>query len=640
MNFANGTGQFGLQNDLGVATREKSVVANVRHELMRNLELFSEFSYQGNYSYQVLNPFSNTTYNVPSTAPTSPFQQTIKINIPSALSVPSWVESDTKRVALGLVAELPRGWKLETDYTWSENSFRSKNFTDDSTSLNADLASGAVNPFVDTIKYPLDLTHYLAPATFRVHSTLSDVTLRAAGMMQLPLIGGPAKITIGIEHRKEAHGTADSMTEYLLHPADSRITKIFPQSQSTDSLYLESTIPLLKKGKTIPLVYSMELQLAGRSELYDVRAGTYSAFLSPASLVPFNAPQGVLKVIKYTATTPTVGLKYEPTESLALRASYSEGFLPPTVTQLLPNPTLNASFGAVITDPVTGQTYSSYQIVRGGNPDLLPQRAVTRNVGMIWTPTADAFRGLRVNLEYYNITQPNFITIPTAQQVVNDPAYQNRVTRDPVTGLVSVVNLSNINALKYETAGWDIAVDFRKALEVGTVDFHFGETVVTKDKRQYAVGSSKLNYLGFPAEGGEGKYKANASISFERRAWSFSWSARYFGGYQIYGSRGSPTDIQGNFNGSFTTYVGPQGSSSVESQVYHDLFVSYTCSRKNAVGLGDFPGRILRSVTVTLGLKNVFNTKPPLDAFYAPYYYSPYGDARLRDLALTIKKAF
>ncbi len=44
--------------------------------------------------------------------------------------------------------------------------------------------------------------------------------------------------------------------------------------------------------------------------------------------------------------------------------------------------------------------------------------------------------------------------------------------------------------------------------------------------------------------------------------------------------------------------------------------------------------------TIQAGIKNVFNTLPPFDAGFAPYYYSPYGDPRLRDLWVSVKKEF
>jgi len=48
---------------------------------------------------------------------------------------------------------------------------------------------------------------------------------------------------------------------------------------------------------------------------------------------------------------------------------------------------------------------------------------------------------------------------------------------------------------------------------------------------------------------------------------------------------------------------------------------------------------ILSNLTVQVGIKNLFNTLPPFDAYYNPYYYSPYGDPRLRDYRISIRKS-
>jgi len=48
----------------------------------------------------------------------------------------------------------------------------------------------------------------------------------------------------------------------------------------------------------------------------------------------------------------------------------------------------------------------------------------------------------------------------------------------------------------------------------------------------------------------------------------------------------------------------------------------------------------LSDLTIQLSVKNLFNKLPPFDAYYTPYFYSPYGDPRLRDYRLTLSKGF
>ena len=50
----------------------------------------------------------------------------------------------------------------------------------------------------------------------------------------------------------------------------------------------------------------------------------------------------------------------------------------------------------------------------------------------------------------------------------------------------------------------------------------------------------------------------------------------------------------------------------------------------------------LRRVTVQFSVNNVFDTLPPFDAaaVRAPFFYSRYGNIRLRDFILRVKKDF
>lgn len=80
-----------------------------------------------------------------------------------------------------------------------------------------------------------------------------------------------------------------------------------------------------------------------------------------------------------------------------------------------------------------------------------------------------------------------------------------------------------------------------------------------------------------------------------------------------------------------------QGSSTIRSQIYHDIFLSYVFD--NGGHGGRMADALLSNLTVQFGIRNVFNTLPPFDA-YAPYYYSSYGDPRLRDFRITVEKRF
>jgi outer membrane receptor protein involved in Fe transport len=612
---------------MGSVPRVKSFMATVRREFTPTIELFTEFSTASNIGVTVYDPLdTNAGLFVPVSSPANPFNQDVSVSFPNTLVTPFLTDSVTQSVTLGLLARLPGDWKSELDYTWSRNAFEFAFNSYDTGAFNSDLASGTINPFVDTLAHPLNLAPYLSSSTFAGRSTLNDLGLRASGPVGSLPWGHPT-LTIGVEHRKEGNADSDQYIAYPLTPANNFHRLYFGQSQSTDSVYTEAQIPLVTAKNALPVIRSLDLQLAGRSERYTVNAGTPFVFLSPVSFQRFNPPQGVRRMIEYTSTNPTMGLKYKPVDDLTFRVSYAKAFLPPTFSQLLPNPTPSI-FTINVTDPRNGQTYRVHEI-QGGNPNLNPQTARDWDLGVIWEPTEDVLRGVRMDLEYYHITQPDYIAIPAAQQVVSNPGYASRVTRDPTSGRITVVDVSPVNATEFQTSGWDLTIDYRKPTSFGTFDLHALGTVIEHDRRQYTVGGASLDYVGFPSEAGEGKTKANLSLSWEHWHWTLGWTTTYYGSYLQTGSPGSPSALQ---SGPATVFTDAQGGYTIPSQTYHAIFGSY--------GFGKTRAGLLSSLTIQFGIKNLFNKLPPVDAFYEPYYYSPYGDPRLREYSVSIKKAF
>jgi outer membrane receptor protein involved in Fe transport len=124
------------------------------------------------------------------------------------------------------------------------------------------------------------------------------------------------------------------------------------------------------------------------------------------------------------------------------------------------------------------------------------------------------------------------------------------------------------------------------------------------------------------------KLKANAGVTWKYRRWTVDWTARYFDTYQV----ADPT------NPASAAVILSQGNAGrVPSQVYHDFFASYRFSSDSS-GSG---ARWLAGTEVQLGIKNVFNTKPPVDVSTNAYdYYSAYGGPRLATYYLSVKKSF
>jgi iron complex outermembrane receptor protein len=628
-----GLGAYGLVNALAVVPVNKSLMATVRQELIPEIELFTEFSTSSNSTRQSYNPISASSFTVPAGAPTNPFQQDVSISFPSNEGAPNTTDSVTQSATVGLLTHFTNTWNGELDYTWSQNSFAFVTPTTDGSSLEGALASGSVNPFADTIEFPPTLAPYFATLAYGGESSLNDLALRTSGPLPSFPWGAPT-LTVGVEHRKE--GTHDSTyTEtFPLQSTNDVNWLFFGQSQDTDSIYAEAEVPLVTSMNSLPLLRQLDLQIAVRSERYTAYIGTPYEYITPVFYQAFNPPQGAHDTVHYTSTNPTFALKYKPHEDVTIRASYAKAFLPPTASQLLANPTPTCGFACTpITDPKTGQTYS-VDVSGGGNPDLAPQTAKSWDLGVIWEPQEDILQGLRIDLEYYKISQPNYITNPSPQEVVSNPIYASRVTRDPATGLITLVNTSYVNATEYKTEGYDLTLGYRKQTRIGLLSVHASGTDVAHDWRQYTINSPTLDYVGYPADGGEPRYKAAGTVGWELGSWAFQWTTRYLSGYRQTESPGSPSLI--NF-GPNPMYTDAQGGDTIASQIYHDLLLSYRIGGMFSPTSSGEAHTALSDLTVQFGVKNVFNRLPPFDAYYEPFFYSPYGDPRLRTYWMSIK---
>ena len=122
------------------------------------------------------------------------------------------------------------------------------------------------------------------------------------------------------------------------------------------------------------------------------------------------------------------------------------------------------------------------------------------------------------------------------------------------------------------------------------------------------------------------KFKGNIGVTWNHRPWSAGWVARYFDAYIV---STTPSVIQA------------QGSTRVPSQIYHDLFVGYRfpTAREKVSGLP----RLLVGTEFQIGVKNVFNTEPPLDVSSSNIgagTFSPFGDPRGAIYYLSVKRTF
>ena len=625
----------------------KGFSATFDRRMLTNLDAFVQYNYSSNFAFENYNgQFTNSTISIPAASPINPFTTAVVIKSPLTLVRQRNGTSVTRTLVGGLKARLPKGWMGQFDYTWSQNAAGTFLITVDTTPLNADILSGAVNPFVDPLLYPISLDKYAARQNFTFKQTVNTLALRAAG--ELPsLPWGAPRLNLRTERRLDGKDDGTLERVYPLTPASSSVTTYLGFLRDVRTANAELAVPLVARHR-FPLLESLEAQLAGGREEHVVAVGTPTmAVATGTGAVTYGAPvlNGLpyRKKVIFTSTNPTVGFKYQPVESLIIRASTGTAFLPPTTAQLAQNPLPNSA-PTTILDPKTNTSYQ-VQTLSGGNPGVSPQHSRSDNAGIIWQPKWAKLAGLRFEANYYNIRQNNAISTLTAQQILNlESSNPDRVIRDS-TGKVTLVDISSINLYKRNLEGWDFLLDYRvTTAERGTFTFKARESIVLHSKYQYSLAAPMYDVAGYPEESGAMKKRLNTSFAWEDVHWSATWNTRFFDSYFEYGAAGGSLSTQNAAGGDYSNYVRALGSRKVDSQIINDLIIGYNFGRFAAMGRPSgsfFDNRMFNGLSFQLGIKNVFHKAPAFDT--GPYgigLMSPYGDNRMRDVWLSVKRTF
>jgi len=142
----------------------------------------------------------------------------------------------------------------------------------------------------------------------------------------------------------------------------------------------------------LPLTDNLELSLAARYDSYDDNSGS--------------------------ETSPFAALRWRPSESWLVRASYGKGFRAPNMTNLYSATSFSAEPVSDIVyceannlDPCANGQADSFS---GGNSDLKPEHSESYNIGVAW-----AHDRMNVTADYWNVKITEALTIPTAQGLVN-----------------------------------------------------------------------------------------------------------------------------------------------------------------------------------------------------------------------------
>ena len=627
-----GTGVSSWSGDSPILydTDTESVGISINRDFSNRLNVFLEAGYdrEKGWGYNDA-PHGFGVVTVSKNSPHNPFGKDVLVNYTlNRDSFGAWAkdtfETTQKKAATGFTFELTPEWLLSADYAWSKSDIRQRYIRKGSVNpkavqWNKDTANNLIDFIEDYTTKPTDIIqkywHYTKNNT---QQTLNDMSIRAAGPIAT-WYAGDIQLATGIEHRRyESEGFADH--QYVDNPW----VKPTERKTQASSVYTEFNVPLLSPEYNFRFAKLLEMQVAARYEdfkvsakvpQYDTKADPTTGYKS--KLLGYSDSG----TAKFDAVTPTIGFKFAPNDQILLRASYSEGFVTPTMGQLA-LPSIGENTSTSLKDPVTGKILgTSTDIISGGNPDITPEKSKSYNFGVVLTP--EMIENLRLSVDFYQIEKINNITSVSAQYILdNQDKYGNRVQRN-ANGDVTSIDTTSFNALGLKTKGIDTNLSYAFDSIIGNTSFNLGYTYVNEYKQQdsvtvpvvdfVAMGSSSVDY---PL-----KHRANASIYLQPNdTWGFGWAAQYYGSYTITNAAAILNQTGKN-----------DKSLKINDQIYHDIFAKAKLPLPKS--------NKINSAEVGFGIQNLFDDYA-VDMSSSNGYISKYSDVRGRQYYLNLKMSF
>ncbi|MGZ5077931.1 MAG: TonB-dependent receptor [Usitatibacter sp.] len=420
--------------------------------------------------------------------------------------------------------------------------------------------------FGDRSRNPESLYAELSPAFERKGTSKSTFVDGKVSTELMQMRAGPLGLAVGFEHRREE---LSDRPDPLVASGD--IVGLGATSASGDrnvtSFYGELSIPLLR---------TLEAQLAARYDKYSDYGST---------------------------TKPKFGLKWTPVKSFAIRGTYAEGFRAPGLPEI--QNSFAAGFFNGVEDPVrcpvtnsNADCFGSVPAVVGANPALKPELSKSYTVGFVWEPVQDT----SLTVDWYSIKRDNEIqTLDLTFLLANEALFPGRVTRGPnlagdpagLPGPLQSVNLIYANLAKTETAGIDVEGRTRFNLgDMGKLGIIGYGAYTDKWKFAVDVGEPLVNYNGTH---NQPRFNGNLTFEWESGPWLLFHRTNYTGKFLWVGSP---------FQDCPATVAAVNGCV-IKSWTTMDVGVRYTG---------------FKNLTLRAGIRNLNNSRPPLDLNYSELY--------------------
>ena len=392
------------------------------------------------------------------------------------------------------------------------------------------------------------LIRFLFPT---MHSTAETTTKvlnanLAGSLFTLP--AGDLGFAIGVEQRKES---GEFSPDALVQSGNTSGLTAFPTggSYKVDEVYAELNIPVLAD---LPGARELSFNVATRFSDYNTFGNT---------------------------TNSKFGFKWKPIDSLLLRGTWAEGFRAPTIAdlyaggsqsfdfytdpcdtrygaaassatvrarcqQLFPAGVNAANFRQLaqgFTPTTAANTQTPVAFLSGSNAELTPETSTSKTLGFVYSP--HFVQNFNISLDWWQIKVKNTIIADTANLILSD-CYVNNIdarcavfSRDPITGIVTDLKRTGINAGYREVEGFDLDVSYKLptdrfgnfALQWNSTYTSRDDLVTTRNPVTHPNPNTGVGWAG-TTTGTHFRIRSNVMLSWDYGAFGASWTTRYYSG--------------------------------------------------------------------------------------------------------------
>lgn len=335
-----------------------SLTLFVEQFFSEDLRVFVDVLYSEHEAYQEYRT-SLSSYDVPASNAFNPFGQAVRVNYLPTAEVEAgelpgaYHESrnEQRNINVGFIwdfaddhqVELVVGSSKSENFGWQVGYQRPENLPDGDPAkarllelLGSSDPAVAINPFGDGSRQSPHLGELASPwiGPHRGATETNTYDLLGRGQLfELPGPGGRVSYAVGTHlHEERISLVQEDYSDQPGRTATKGLETLFgvkkPQEDLT-AFFVELAFPIVGEGSARPWVHSLLLNVQARYDRYEATGAFGGVTRVRESGVWVHRGEPNIVTLTHAHTSPRIGVRYQPTENLVLRASWAESFRPP-----------------------------------------------------------------------------------------------------------------------------------------------------------------------------------------------------------------------------------------------------------------------------------------------------------------------